>query len=377
MFGLSMFDSLLFHPTTAPALWRAWSHAGAQPARRDFELDVIDTQDGQAPARWSEQPLSPFAVLSQVERADAPPSRQVLLVPPLAGGFPFILRDVAATMARAARVAVVEWINARFAPSREGAFDFDDQVAVIVEALDRLGPETHLMALCQAGPAALIAAAAAQAAPRSVSLIAAPIDPAAAPSAMSKQICARGLAFYQGQLTPRLTPDGGQRLVYPAESQMALLIATLGAQSPERDEFSRMILESVEATSRGEQDGPDFLERISSFMDLPGEFFVDSLERMYLAPTGPAGGFHWRGEPCDPARLEDTSLFVVEGSRDLVASPGQGRPALTLAPSGGRALRRARLERGAGHFGLFNGRRWRESVSPWLEDALDEVEALA
>lgn len=362
-----MAASVLAHPLVAAEIWRAWFEAGRQPIRRGFDLPEI-TVEGQArPLIWSERPLGPFATLSLAERADLSFERQALLIPPLSGAFAFILRDMVAALAASMRVAIVEWSNAHHVPGAAGPFLVDDQIALIAQAIRRMEPKPHLIALCQGGAPSLAAAAleascGPERAPVSISLIAAPIRARAAVSAFSPRFVTGARAMMEAAAIWRETAHGDLRRVFPAEAQFPSLVATLAAQRPDRDEFSALILESVERSAPR----PRFLDLVAAYMDQPAEFVSDNLTRLYLTPSRPCAASHFRGATVDLGALAGTPILAVEGEQDAVCAPGQTRAALPHAPARAGTAREAVLVEDTGHFGLFYGDTWRRTVFPQI-----------
>ncbi|MEL6979391.1 MAG: hypothetical protein AAGM38_12035 [Pseudomonadota bacterium] len=372
-----MAQSLLFHPQVAAALWRAWFETGLQPIRRGFDLPSISVEGRRIALRCEERPLSPFASLTVFTRADRPPARRILLIPPLSGAFAFALRDMVESLAPQARVAVLEWTNARFVSSAAGPFLVDDQVAQILTALKNLGPGAHMAAVCQAGPPSLTAAAlAAEApdlsAPASLALIASPIAPHEAPSAMSRQFRPTSLGVLQSSMVWRETPDGGLRRVLPAESHFQRLTAALAGQRPGEHEFSTMLRDCIE--SRAPDAPPDFSDFVMAYMDAPAEHVLDNLTRLYYWRRRPLAVERWRRRRVDLRRLDLTPMMVVEGAHDTVVAPGQCRAALSLSPGAAGAPRREHLSAEAGHFGLFIGDVWRGEISAALNEAMAAAE---
>lgn len=374
----AMIGSLFLDPVTAGPLWARWWVAANQPDRHGFRLARVRVGDRAAPVIWREQAISPFAILSTVERAnhtakhsddgDGPTARRpVLLVPPIAGGFPFLLRDVAATLVADRAVHIIEWINPRRIPETAGPFGLDEQVDTIVAAAGMVDEEAHWLAVCQAGPATLIGAAIAPEQPLSVSLIGSPIDVSRAASPIAKLIRSRPFDYYRGQILRR--PAG--RCVYPAESQRAALYGTLASQSPDEHELARL----VRRDSGSDPRAAPFLELVTSLMDQPAELYLETLQRMFLAPEGPCAGFTYRGRGADPKVLRRTPLLTLEGEKDLIAAPGQTAAAHDLVPGARAVPRRAEVVSGVGHFGLFYGEGWRTGAAPRLKEFLNAVEA--
>lgn len=382
-----MVNALFYEPRVAAALWRAWAEAGSQPARKPFGLGSIPTPAGPVALRQRERALSPFALLSRFLRADrseaeAAAGRRILLIPPISGAFPFILRQMVETLAPEAEVLVLEWLNARFAPAEAGRFEVDDEIEAVAAAIASAGAGVHVAAVCQAGPASLAAAAALTlaAAPSdppplaSLCLIGAPIAPAAAPSAFSERFAAANLAGLERRMVVKETPGGGARRVFPAEAYLPALFGVLSGQQAGRDEISTLIRDEV-AKLAGQ---PDFLDLVTAYMDLPAEFFLDNVRRIYqLGGVGGAcdAATRWRDRRLDPAALDGTALIAVEGGRDRICAPGQTKAVFGLSPGRPGVLRRALLAEQSGHFGLFYGPIWREGLAPRLLAAMRAAEA--
>lgn len=371
--------SLFCDPWMAQRLWRRAVAGARQPLRLDFKLKRL--QSGAAPRRVHEQviDLSPLVALRRFQAAPAfrrdqhaSQRRSVLLAPPFSGGFPFLLRDMVAGLLPHADVFVVEWLNVRARLDQAPLFDFDAQVDAIAAAIRLAGPRPHVAALCQSGPPTLIASAAIAEedpaeAPMSLSLLGAPMDPGAAPSPVSTKIAERSLEWYEGQLVTRVCPQSGaRRRVYPAEAQMRLMMSTLAAQSARRDELSRMI-------ARDDGDDPSavsFMDIATTFMDVPAEHFLSSLERIYLDPAGAAAPRRGR---IGIEALAHVPMMSIEGADDHIAAPGQTAAVVARAPAASRVARRMEIAEGVGHFGLFYGGAWRRAVLPRLTSFFREV----
>lgn len=369
-----MAATLLTNPIVSAAIWKAWLETGLQPRRRPFHLDAVELNGERQPLHWSSRPFGPFAMLTDAQRLDAAPGRTVLLVPPLSGAFPMVVRDMVASFATVARVRIVEWLNARYASGAAGPFLLDDQIALIAEAIRRCDEPPHVAALCQGGApsfaaAAMVAAEAEGAGPASISLIASPIRPCAAASPLSSLIDEKTRSMVEASMLWRRTPEGDLRQVYPAEAHVAALAATLAAQRPDRDEFSAMILDSIERPPKG----PRFLELVTTYMDLPAEFVLDNLTRLYLAPTDCCAVARWRGARLDYRALDQTPMAVVEGGKDSITAPGQTRAAFKASPGRG-AQREAILLKDSGHFSLFYGPVWRTQVFPRLLSLMSKAD---
>ena len=362
--------SLVCDPWVAQRIWRRAMVGARQPLRLSFELDEVAIDGVRTPVDETVSALAPLANLRRFAiGAPPPPTRRSAKFssfrrfPAL---FSITMRDVAARMVSEGDVHVVEWLNVAHAPPTTTWFDFDDQIDCIAEAIRRVGPEAHMIALCQGGPPSLIAAAflgldEPSRAPMSLSLLSAPLLPTAAPCAVSQSIRERDIGWYRRRTATRVDAASGRmREVYPAEAQLSLMMSTLLAQSPSKDELSRLI-------SRDEGEAPhkrSFLEIVMSFMDVPAEHFLSSLDRIYLSGEGAASPLRWRDRLAPPEALASVALAAIEGESDRIAAPGQTSVALDLFPAQDGVARRKHLIPGLGHFGLFYGAGWRNAVAP-------------
>lgn len=378
-----MLGSLFLHPDMVLPLWRRALVGARCPARLPFKLDQAPQGAPARDLKIEETALSPLAVLTRFELPNARPAAprpDVLLIPPMAGGFPFILRDVAAWLLDRARIHVIEWLNVRECPGA-GGFDVDDQIRVVRDALRRIGRPAHVWGFCQAGYAALAAAALAAAdttaradAPRSIALFAAPLAPHLAPSPVSEKLALRNVDLFKSRRGGRRDAETGvERGVYPAEVQLTLVMNTIAAQSPDTHEFSRLML-------RDEGDNPEavsFLEMATSIMDLPWEHFRDNIERLYLRADPLADRLRYQDRPVPLEALRQVPILTLEGVRDSLVAPGQCAAALDAVPAAAGVSRARLVVEKAGHFGLFYGDRWRAETAPAAWDLVQRGETEA
>jgi len=265
------------------------------------------------------------------------------------------------------QVFITDWVNARHVPADEGAFDLAENISYIVEAIRVLGAELHVIALCQAAVPSLVATAfhsqnSCDCAPRSLVLMAAPIDPTSNPTRVSRLLRARSLAWYSHNVITRVpAPNAGNgRCVYPGSVQLLGLWAYLARHMSEGGELLGKLLSD---------DGADparfpFLDLYSSLMDLPAEVFLDIVRHIYQERTLVTAEFHLQKQPVALEAIRSTALMTVEGECDDVAAPGQTRRAHDLCPSVPAGARRELVVPACGHFSLFHGRIWRTRVLP-------------
>ena len=210
-------------------------YAGAdQPARLSLEIDSIEHQGELVPILSRDVLQMPFCALTRFARSDGTHLPKVLVVAPLSGHFPILLRDLVVGLLPTFQVFITNWVNARHVPLDQGPFDLEKNVSYIVEMMEHLGPGLNVMALCQAALPALVATAhlsetSEPSAPRTLVLMAAPVDPSANPTRVVRLIQARPLSWYERNVITRVPPPypGQDRLVYPGSVQLLGLWAHL------------------------------------------------------------------------------------------------------------------------------------------------------
>jgi poly(3-hydroxybutyrate) depolymerase len=358
-----------------PAVPRPRLYAGAdQPARLSLEIDAVRHQ-GQLTRVVSEDILQmPFCAVTRLARSDGAQLPKVLAVAPLSSHFPILLRDLVLGLLPWFQVFITDWVNARHVPADRGPFDLAENTSYIIEAMKVLGPELNVIALCQAGVPALVATAYHSdnhrgCAPCSLVLVAAPIDPGANPTRVSRLITSRALSWYEHNVITEVTsPHAGQgRLVYPGSMQLFGLWAYLARHMREGGELLGKLLAD---------DGADparfpFLDLYSAVMDLPAQVFLDTMRHVYQERTLVHGKHYARNQAVALRSIRATALMTVEGEYDDIAAPGQTQRAHELCPSIPAEARRQLVVPACGHFSLFHGETWRTRVLPEVRAFID------
>lgn len=346
--------------------------AGAeQPAHRGFHIREVATGDPSNPV------LRP--VLCAVV-ATAPHYRHlrfhargvrakgdVLLVPPISGNFPILMRDVVVGLLPDFRVHVLDWTNPRHVPLAEGPFGLAGNIDAILAAEAAMPPGSAVFGLCQAGVPALAATALMagrtdRPPPGALVLAGAPVDPDAAATPIVAAVRGHAPEWYRHVLLWPVHPPhaGCGRLVYPAWMQLAAIRTYLANRHSGDGEIARKL---------AHDDGADpvaapFLDLCTSVMDIDGQHFTENLDQVFREPRLPAGRMVHRGIPVDPGAIRETALMTVEGGLDDIAAPRQTAAAHRLCPGLPEAMRARLVDPGSGHFSLFHGARWREVILP-------------
>ena len=341
-----------------------WFTPHDEPMRRDFGIAPHPPHGCAIPVQQRTLAEWPFCVLTEFS-CEPKAHNRVLLVSPLSGHFAFILREIVIGLLPTARVGVTDWVNARHVPLTAGDFGFDDNIAAIVESIKRLGEGVHVVALCQGvvpalAATAILAAKEPACAPRSLTLLGGPVDPMANPTRVVGLIRQRSLEWFAANTLDQVGPSypGAGRLVYPANHQLSGLLAYFWRHMMSGGELRTKVLND---------DGQDrrhfpFLELFTSLMDLPARYFLENIEKVFQGRHPLEGRLEWRGERVDFGAIRDTALMTIEGEQDDIAAPGQTSAAHDVCHALPDTLRRRLVVSGAGHFSLFHGRIWRETV---------------
>ena len=338
-----------------------------QPARRSFDILDVTIDGQQTPVSTRDVLTMPFCVMVEFVRTDIDVSREILVVAPLSGQFPIMLRDFIVGLLPWFRVYVTDWINVRHVGIEQGHFGLETNIDCVLQIMTRLKPGSTVVALCQAGVPALAATAVLaathnQQAPRTVVLIAAPIDPLANPTRVAQLLRAQSLTWMQHVLTTTVPEhfEGRGRRVYPADVQLLALWAYLARRIGEGGQMLDMILRDV---------GSDphhfpFLDLYTSIMDLDGRYFLENTRSLYQDYDLKEGTMRFHGALVDLRTVREARLLTIEGEWDDIAAPGQTSAAhqlCTLLPEGSH---RSVVIPKCGHFSLFHGDTFRRRVLP-------------
>jgi poly(3-hydroxybutyrate) depolymerase len=306
------------------------------------------------------------------------PQRQILVVAPLSGGFPFLLRDLVVGLLRHAhRVAITDWPDARYVPLSHGRFGVGDSISHVASMIRALGPDLHVVAVSQGAVTALAAVALLAAedqalTPRSLILLGGPIDPVANPTPLVTFVRARSLQWFEDNVietVPAGYPGQGRR-VFPRSNQLKMHQAYSWRSFYEGGEFTRKLM-----YDDGEDPGRfPFSLLSSSLMDVAADFFLENLQHVFLEPALPSGTLAAHGGRVDPSAIKATALMTVEAENDDIAAPGQTRIAQALCSSIPDCLRHQLVLPAAGHFSLFHGNTWRSCVLPAVLAFMERVE---
>ncbi len=337
--------------------------------RPEFGIDRIVIGGEEVAVSEQAVAVHPFCRLVHFRKEAAPDQPKLLVVAPLSGHFSTLLRGTIATVLADHDVYLTDWVNARNVPVEEGRFGLDDEIALLIDFIRRLGPELHVMAVCQPSvpvlaAVSLLAAANDPCQPRSMVLMGGPIDPAANPTEVNRFAASHSLAWFETMAittVPARYP-GAFRRVYPGFLQLAGFLS----MNPDRhiDAHWRMFRQLAEGDGDSAAATRAFYDEYSSVMDLPADFYLDTVDRVFQRQDLAHGRFRVHGEPVDPGAIEKTALMTVEGERDDICAVGQTQAAHALCRNLAPAKHVHHLQEQVGHYGVFHGRRWQGETYP-------------
>jgi poly(3-hydroxybutyrate) depolymerase len=347
--------------------------------RPAYGITDVEIDGRPVPVREEAALRLPFGTLLRFARAGAGPQPRVLLVAPLSGHFATLLRDTARTLLQDHDVYITDWHNARDVSLRHGGFDLDDYVDYMVRYLRVLGPGTHVVAVCQPCVAALAATALLAEAddpaqPRSLTLMAGPVDCRVNPTEVNRLATGRPITWFEENLISHVPPPhaGHMRRVYPGFVQLSAFMS----MNLERhlQQFRTLYQHLVD----GELEKADairlFYDEYLAVNDLPAEFFLQTVEKVFQTFDLARGTLTHRGQPVRLGSIRRTWLFTVEGERDDICSVGQTVAAHDLCTGIRPYMKLHHVQTGVGHYGVFSGKRWKGEIYPRLRELVHGAE---
>jgi len=356
----------------------------------DWKLETI-TIDGK-PVRTTEQVVwsSPWCRLvrfarniGDLKRAGKPASGpSVLIAAPLSGHYATLLRGTVETFLQDHDVYVTDWVNAKQVPMLEGRFDFHDYIDHIREMLAAIGPRAHVVGVCQPGPPVLAACAIMAAEndpnrPASMTFMGSPIDARLSPTVTNQLAEDKPFAWFKSNMihTVPLPYPGVGRRVYPGFVQLYAFMSM--NEDRHTDAHWDYFTSLVSGDGDGVEKHEEFYDEYLSVLDLTEEFYLQTIDIVFQSHLLPRGLLEHRGVPVDLGAVTDIGLMTVEGENDDISGVGQTQAAHILCPNVPDARRVLYVQPHVGHYGVFNGRRFREEIYPRTRDFIAANEKLS
>lgn len=327
--------------------------------------------DGRSyPVRKTVMSRKPFADLLRFRRVGLPKDApKVLFVAAVSGHHATLSKETYQEFLPDHDVYVTDWRDARLVPPRAGRFGFEEYVSYLIEFMETLGPDTHMFAICQAAVPALVATAAMsrqshECRPRTLSMMAGPVDIRVNANSMLQRAQRLNLNHLKAvaiHRVPSRSPGAGRR-VYPGALQiMGFMSMNPGLHVGKHLEFFKNVCLGREEEADKHR---EFYDEYFALMDTTAEFYLETLERVFVDQHLPKGRMRYQGETVTCADITDVPLFTMEGAQDDMVSVGQTSCALELATNLPDTMKEAYVQEGVGHYGIFKGRRFREETAP-------------
>ncbi|MBD2843028.1 polyhydroxyalkanoate depolymerase [Erythrobacter rubeus] len=365
-------------PLTASAL-DVFAHATADYGKPAFGITEVETSGQVYPVIEATVVNRPFGDLKRFRLDGVSDNRpKMLIVAPMSGHYATLLRGTVRRMLEQYEVYITDWADAKTVPLHEGDFDLDTYIDYLMEFLEYIeaqepGQRPHMLAVCQPSVPAFAATALlnqhkSPAAPATLTMMGGPIDTRECPTSVNDHAMNRPIEWFRNSViaTVPMKYRGAGRKVYPGWMQLSAFMS-MNLRSHMMSHY-----EMYKHLTAGDQDSAqatkDFYDEYRAVCDMTAEFYLQTVEEVFQKHSIPNGEFRHKGEIVDLTQITDTALLAIEGERDDISGLGQTRAALKLATGLKESKKRYYMAEGAGHYGIFNGSRWRTKVAPVVEE---------
>ncbi len=360
-------------PVMASAL-EVFAHASAAYGKPAFDIETVEVDGTVHPVTEAIVVHRPWGNLLRFTHPGLPENApRLLIVAPMSGHFATLLRGTVARMIERCEVFITDWADAKMVPLKEGEFDLDDYIDYVIGFLEHIGPGAHMLAVCQPSVPALAVTAILNEAkhpcrPVTLTMMGGPIDTREAPTTVNDLAMQRPIEWFRHTVigTVPLQYPGAGRQVYPGFMQLAgFMSMNLGNHMLSHYHMFKHLVdgdgESADATKA-------FYDEYRAVCDLNAAYYLQTVEEVFQKHSLPNGTFVHRSKTVDLGKIKDTALLAVEGERDDISGIGQTKAALHLATGLAAAKKKYHLAPEVGHYGIFNGSKWREKIAPVLEE---------
>jgi len=358
------------------AAYEVFARTQLTHVRPPFAIDSV--LDGGRTVAVREEVIdrTPFCTLLRFRKETAAEQPAVLLVAPMSGHFATLLRGTVKTPLRDHDVYITDWHNARDIALEHGRFGLDEYVGHLIRFLQVIGPGAHLVAVCQPTVAAITAAAVMAegedpAQPRTMTLMAGPLDTRVNPTTVNELAKSKPIEWFEKNLVSTVPARhaGGGRKVYPGFMQLAAFMNM--NLNRHVDAFRNLYTYLIEDEHDKAEAIKVFYEEYFAMSDLPAEFYLETVRVVFQEHALPLGLLQFQGRPVNLKAIRRTALFTVEGEKDDICAVGQTVAAQDMCSSIRPYMRLHHVQTAVGHYGVFNGRRWENEIYPRLRDFIN------
>ena len=366
-------------PLVAASL-EVFAHAAAPRGEPEFGIETVHVR--RKDVRVHEEILlrKPFGQLKHFYREGIEDGSPLLIVAPMSGHYATLLRGTVERLLPNHDVYITDWRDAKLVPMSDGRFDLDDYIDYLIEFLELIGTKTgerpHMLAVCQPAVPAFAATALMNEdknphRPRTLTMMGGPIDTREAPTAVNTLATQRPFSWFEQNViatVPMIYPGSGRK-VYPGFLQLAgFMTMNLGSHLISHWEMFKHLVVGDEESAASTQ---KFYDEYRAVCDMTAEFYLQTVDAVFQRHLLPEGQLEHRGRLVRPDAIRDTALLAIEGERDDISGIGQTKAALSIATKLSKAKKQYFLALDVGHYGIFNGRKWREKIAPVVENFIE------
>jgi len=362
-------------PMVAASL-EVFAHAAAPRGKPEFGIETVHVRGKDVPVNEEIILRKPFGQLKHFYREGIETGPSLLIVAPMSGHYATLLRGTVERLLPSFDVYITDWRDAKLVPLADGSFDLDDYIDYLIEFLELIGTKTgerpHMLAVCQPAVPAFAATALMNEdknphRPKTLTMMGGPIDTRKAPTAVNTLATQRPFSWFEQNVVatvPMIYPGAGRK-VYPGFLQLAgFMTMNLGSHLISHWEMFKHL---VVGDEEGAQSTQKFYEEYRSVCDMTAEFYLQTVDVVFQQHLLPKREMEHRGRLVRPDAIYDTGLLAIEGERDDISGIGQTKAALDITTKLAKAKKHYFMAEDVGHYGIFNGRKWREKIAPVVE----------
>ena len=357
------------------AAYELIARAGLTHDRPAYGIDSVMVGNREVAVTEAAADVTPFGTLLHFKKNLDQAQPRALLIAPLSGHFATLLRATVRTMLPEHDVYITDWHNARDVATGHGRFGFDDYISHVIRFLEVMGPGAHVIAVCQPCVATLVAASVmAQgdnpAQPRSMTLMAGPIDTRINPTKVNDLAKSKPIGWFENNLIASVPYryGGGGRRVYPGFVQLAAFMSmNIERHLKAHQELYENLAKGDEAKAAQTK---AFYDEYFAVLDLTAEFYLETVRLIFQEHALPLGALTYEDIKVEPNAIRRTMLFTVEGEKDDICAVGQTLAAHDLCSSLRPYRKRHHMQAGVGHYGVFSGRTWQQQIYPMVKNVI-------
>lgn len=350
-----------------------YAHAAAPRGKPAFGIKVIHADGVSHAVHETTVVTRPFGDLKRFTHDGLPKDApRMLLVAPMSGHYATLLRGTVERLLEHCVVYITDWADAKFVPLADGTFDLDDYIDYLIGFLEHIGPGAHVMAVCQPSvpsfaATAIMAADKNPCRPLTLTMMGGPIDTRESPTVVNDHAVTKPYVWFKHNVittVPANYPGEGRR-VYPGFVQLASFMSmNLGSHMMSHYKLYQHMMQGADESAESTK---AFYEEYRAVCDLPAEFYLQTVDVVFQRHALPKGEFIHRGKAVDLGAITDTAILCIEGERDDISGIGQTKAALKVTPNLPDDMKQYYMAPEVGHYGIFNGSRWRNSIAPVVE----------